>query len=191
MDGTKAIINKILDDARIEQNEILDNARAICDNKIAEANEFSVEYEKAQTEILEKEISAIISGKVLNAELDVKKAILQGKRNLIDEVFDGVKAKLSKLDKKTYCDFVNKLIAENADLSDEIILSCDNVLKDSDISESVIKDKKLKISSKRGDFKGGVYLIGNTSDKDLTFDAIVENRKEELVSIASKILFKD
>ena len=189
MEGQKAIVNKILDEATAISNNIALETSKKCDEKIIEATNWASEYTKAQNEILEQDIQNILLGKKLNAELEVKKAVLKAKRDVLEDVFDSAYNKLCKLDKASYLKLVNKLINEFADDGDEIVLSKDKVLSATDISIDKFTAKGLTVSKKFGEFIGGVMLIGKLSDKDLSFKALVENKKEMLTFMASKMLF--
>ena len=99
MDGSKAIIEKILSDAREKVKEINADADSSCSIRIADAEIWAEKYTAAQTEILEKDAESIVSGKKLNAELDVKKAVLKAKRETVEKVFSLAYKKLLSLDK--------------------------------------------------------------------------------------------
>ena len=189
MAGQKAIIEKILSDAREKVKEINADADSSCSIRIADAEIWAEKYTAAQTEILEKDAESIVSGKKLNAELDVKKAVLKAKRETVEKVFSLAYKKLLSLDKKTYLSLVTKMIDDNADDGDLIVLSSDGVISAKDIDLKAFKAKDLSVSEKKGDFSGGIMLIGKKSDKDLSFKSVIDSRKEELTAVAVKILF--
>ena len=47
----------------------------------------------------------------------------------------------------------------------------------------------ITVSEQLGDFVGGVMLIGKVCDKDLTFESVINSKKEELSSEVAKRLF--
>lgn len=189
MDGSKAIIEKILSEAREKVKEINAEAKTSCADRIADAEIWSEKYTAAQTEILKKDEESIISGKKLNAELDVKKAVLKAKREAVEKALSLAYEKLLSLDKKAYLALVKKMIDENADDGDTIILSSDGVLSVNDLNVKDFGAKELTVSATKGDFKGGVMLIGKKSDKDLSFESVIAAKREELTAVAVKILF--
>ena len=101
--------------------------------------------------------------------------------------------KLCALDKKSYFKLVSSLIEENCDENDIVVLSKDGVLSSSDIEKMpAVKDKKLSVSKDLGDFIGGVMLIGKVCDKDLSFSALISQKKEGLSnSVAEKLFGKN
>ena len=187
--GSKAIIEKILSDAKKKVKEINAEAKSSCAERISDAEEWAKKYTAAQTEILKKDEESIVSGKKLNAELDVKKAVLKAKREAVEKALSLAYEKLVSLDKKIYLNFVKKMIDENADDGDTIVLSSDGVISASDLNLKDFKAKDLTVSEKKGDFKGGVMLVGKKSDKDLSFESVIAAKREELTAVAVKILF--
>lgn len=190
MDGKEAIINRIIDDANVKAEQILEQANKASQQKIKEAKEWENAYYVEQEKLLDREVLDIIERKVTSANLDKRKIILQAKQELIGKVFEQVKNQLSKLDKKQYLSLVEKLITVSADDGDIVVLSKDNVLIKDDIAKlEVYKNKNLTVDDKKGKFIGGVMLIGKTSDKDLTFESLVNSNVESLTKVVADKLF--
>ena len=191
MEATQAIVKKIIDDANAKAQSIINNAENLVNFKINEANEFSSKYTDAQLSLAKSEASKIVERKLIVADLDVRKNLLKEKQDLITKTFDLALEKLRSLDKTNYLSFVEKLIVDNAEEGDRIVLSADEVLCEKDVNSLVVfSEKKLAIDKNRGDFIGGVMLIGKNCDKDLTFKSIVAFNKEILSSKVSQMLFK-
>ena len=132
----------------------------------------------------------VIKRRLTVADLDVRKIILKAKQDAIGEVLKEAYEKLCALKKTEYLKLVEKTVGQAADIGDEIVLSSDGVINKEDVKKlGVFSAKKLSVSEKAGDFKGGVYLIGKTCDKDLTFKALIENGKDEFISEISEELF--
>ena len=189
MEGQKAILNKILSEAKAKVKSINAEAETERNERIADADLWAEKYVSAQAEILKKETESILAGKKLNAELEIKKTVLKAKREVLDAVFVSAYEKLCAIGKKDYLALVKRLVDECADDNDTIVLSSDNVLSESDLDLKGFKAKNLRVSSSRGDFLGGVMLIGQKSDKDLSFARVLEDRKEDLTALAAEILF--
>lgn len=190
MDGKQAILNKILEDASNTANDILSTAKAQSEQLLSDATAWANQYHAENLKALEKEKKEIVERKLTVAELDVRKLTLQAKQSLIDDVFDIAIDKLCSLGKTYYKKLVVALLEQNAEKDDEIILSCDGVLNEEDLSnEEIVKKFSLKFSSVKGVFKGGIKLLGKVSDKDLTFKSLIESIKEEKTSEVAKLLF--
>lgn len=190
MDKQKAIIDKIIEDAETRAAEIISVANAEAEKSIAGGNSWAERYKSEQNAIL----NAANEDKVLRrktvAELDVKKIVLKAKQDSIESVFDSAYKKLCSLNKAEYLSFVVKLIEKSAEEKDTVVLSSDGVISETDLTSfEVVKDKNLAVSAEKGDFVGGVMLVGKICDKDLTFKSIVNESKSEFVSEVSKELF--
>lgn len=190
MDGKEAIINKILEDAKIKATKILEDSATLVKELTDNATEWAKEYTDAQNATLNKEAKEIVERRLTVAELDVRKINLADKQALIDDAFNVALDKLRSLGKTYYSKIVFKMIAESAEDGDTIVMSKDGVLCEQDFeSQEFFKSKNLKISANKGDFSGGVKLIGKKSDKDLTFSAIIESIREENTAKVAEILF--
>ena len=190
MDKQKAIIDKIIEDAETRAAEIISVANAEAEKSIADGNSWAERYKSEQNAIL----NAANEDKVLRrktvAELDVKKIVLKAKQDSIESVFDSAYNKLCLLNKAEYLSFVKKLLEKYAEENDTVILSSDNIISEKELSDlKVVTDKHLAVAAEKGDFIGGVMLVGKICDKDLTFKSIVNESKSEFVSEVSKELF--
>ena len=190
MDGKEAIIKKIISDAEQKAAEITAAADKYAEEVTSGAEEWAKNFTSARETALKKEAEEIVERRKIVAELDVKKIALKAKRETLDKIYAETEKRLCAVDKKTYLAFVLKMIAANAEEGDEIVLSSDGVLTESDVLNSAVaKEKKLTVKKTLGDFKGGVYLVGKTSDKDLTFHELTERKKEETLSETANKVF--
>lgn len=190
MEGKEAIIAKIISDAEKKAQENLRLAEEYALSVREQADFWAKEYSSAQEKTLKAETEDIIARKKIVAGLDVRKNILKTKQDILDEIYTRAEQKLCKVDKKTYLKLVLDRIEAFADEGDEVVLSCDGVISESDITESeVAKRKKITVYKKQGNFKGGVMLIGKICDKNLTFHEIILAEKEKNAPLTAKKLF--
>ena len=190
MEGKEAIIAKIISDAEkiAEENVRAAEEDALYVKKMAES--WAKEYSSAQEKSLKIETDDVIARKKIVAELDVKKALLKTKQDILDEIYLKAEQQLCKLGKKPYLSLVLSKIEEFADVGDEVVLSCDGVISEKDIADSeVAKSKKLSVAKKQGKFCGGVMLVGKICDKNLTFHEIVLAEKEKTAPLIAKQIF--
>ena len=190
MDGKEAIIAKIIESAEKKAQENVHAAEQYAVSVKEQATEWANAYSDAQEKVLQKETADIVERRKIVAGLDVRKVLLKAKQDVIDEIFARAEQKLCKVDKKTYLKLVLAKIGEFADEGDEVVLSCDGVISEKDVSESaVFKEKKLTVCKKQGKFYGGVMLIGKTCDKNLTFHDIVSAEKDKAAPTIAKEIF--
>ena len=125
MEGKEAIIAKIISDAEKRAAENLHNAEQYAVSVKEQAEEWAKNYSAAQEKVLVKETSDIVSRRKIVAGLDVRKVLLKTKQEILDEIYLRAEKKLCAVNKRTYLSLVLKMIAENADDGDEIVLSRD------------------------------------------------------------------
>ncbi|MBP5466259.1 MAG: V-type ATP synthase subunit E [Clostridia bacterium] len=190
MDGKEAIIAKIIESA---ENKARDNVHAAEEYAVSvkeQATEWAKSYSDAQEKALKKETADIVDRRKIVAGLDVRKALLKARQDVINGIYERAEQKLCKVDKKTYLKLVLAKISEFADEGDEVVLSCDGVISEKDILDSAVcKEKRLTVCKKQGKFYGGVMLVGKTCDKNLTFHEIISVEKERTAPIIAKEIF--
>lgn len=190
MDKQKAIIDKIIEDAEIKASGIISVAEADAEKSIADGNLWAEKYKSEQEIILKAANEDKLLRRKTVAELDVKKIILKAKQDAIEKVFNLTYNKLCSLSKAEYLSLVINLLENFAEENDTIILSYDDIISEKDLADrKVFKDRHLTVSAVKGDFLGGVMLVGKVCDKDLTFKSLVNETKPEFVSEVSRELF--
>ena len=189
MQGKDAIINKIIEDAENNASEIINKATEIANKKVSDAEKWASDFSDAQNIQIEKNKKDILERKKIVANLDVRKILLKAKQETVEKAFSLALKKLQNVKKDIYLEFVNKLLVENAEFEDEIILSKDGIVSLEEIKAlSVFKEMHLSVSNQRGNFVGGVVLIGKICDKDLSFESIINDKKEELnLAVVAKL----
>lgn len=190
MNGNEAIIDKILSDVKEKANAITLDAQIKAEDIIKDATEWAAEYTATREAELKKETEDIVQKKLTVAALDVRKIVLAEKQEVISKVFFSVYKMLCDLKKPAYLRLVEKLMTENAEAGDKVILAKDGVLDKNDIQGlNVYAVKKLSVSLEKGDFIGGVYLDGKVCDKDLSFKALVNQNRDKYLTKISNELF--
>ncbi len=190
MNGKDAIIKKISDDASDKCAETEKNAKARVEVLINEAEEWADEYTAAQEEILRKNASDIIKRRLTVSELEVKKILLNAKQSLIGEVFDLAEKKLCSLPENRYFALLEKLLKEYAEEGDTVVLPKDDRITFDKLKKlKVYEEKKLKAGTERGNFEGGIKLTNKYCDKDLSFNSLINNKKEDISAAVAEVLF--
>lgn len=177
--GREEIINRILADARSECDEILAAAKREADGIIASA-EARAKEELAETKAeADERAKSVADGRAAAARLDSAKIYLAEKRRVIDEIYARALSKLVDMKSADSLKLLSRLIAENAEEGDEVVLA-ENFKFAADVAKlPVIKERNLTISATRAKISGGCLLRGKKSDKDLSFDALLSADMEE------------
>ncbi len=188
--GKDAIIRKIKEDAIIKANSTLEEGAARAKTTIDNAVRDADVYKRDNMAESYVERDEIIKRKTTVASLEVKKLVLQAKKQIVDKAFDEA-AKLIKSDEKAYKNLIERMLSFVED-GDEIVLSeFDEKLVSDEFVEKTVKKlgKKATISEKRGSFKGGIKLVGKNTDKNLTLEAELAEFRREEESVVAQILF--
>ncbi len=188
--GKDAIIRKIKEDAIIKANSTLEEGAARAKTTIDNAVRDADVYKRDNMAESYVERDEIIKRKTTVASLEVKKLVLQAKKQIVDKAFDEA-AKLIKSDEKAYKNLIERMLSFVED-GDEIMLSeFDEKLVSDEFVEKTVKKlgKKATISEKRGSFKGGIKLVGKNTDKNLTLEAELAEFRREEESVVAQILF--
>lgn len=187
----QALIDKILSDGENEVNRIIAEAKKKADAKISSAKE-SVERELSKRE--EKALSFLPEQErriCSVAQLERKKTILSAKQEVMKKALDGAIKRLYALPDEEYLSIIRTMLtfAENGDI---VIISERDKER---ITESFIKEVSkalgisLTLSENHGTFSGGILLISNGYDKDMTLECELAHIKEVEEARIAQILF--
>ena len=184
----QAIVEKIIADAKAEAQAIIADAKTKAEGTVAAANARADKRKQGEKAAAEKRAESILEGKAATARLDCAKILLGEKRAVIDEVYARALKSLIDLGKAEALHLVANLLEEYAEEGDEVMFA-ENFKYAPDASKlDIVKEKKLKISAKKANIVGGLLLVGKTSDKDLSYSALLAaDREENQADIASKI----
>lgn len=190
MDSKEAIIGTIMSEAEEKAAKITQKGNEDADKLISDAKAFAEDLNnKLKSEYAFNEAETLRRRKTV-AALDAKKLVLKAKQEVLSEVFSRAYDKLCALQKSDYLALVDKLLVLSAEDGDEVVLSDDGVIADGDIkSLGVYKERNLTVSPEKGDFKGGVKLIGKICDKDLSFRQVLDEKKDSLSAKMAEELF--
>ncbi len=175
------LIERILSDAKALAQSIIDKARTESGEAIISEKNKALEIRQKNDVMLKQEADKIIARKATVAEIDAKKALLAAKVQCVDLAFKKAKDKLCALDKKAYTQLILKLIRLYAEENDVILLSEKNNVDLKALKEdTTFINKKLSLANNFGDFSGGLILKGKNYDKNLTFETLLNQQKNQL-----------
>ena len=184
----QAIVEKIIADAEREAQAIIAAAEKRAEATIATANARAEKRKQGEKAAADKKAESILEGKAATARLDCAKIMLGEKRAVIDEVYARALKTIRQMGTAEAVHLFEGLLKEYAEEGDEIVFA-ENFAYAQDVSKlGIVKEKKLKVSSKKADIDGGCLLIGKNSDKNLSYAALLAaDREENQASIAALI----
>ncbi len=182
------IVDRIISDASAEAEETMSAAKAQYEDIISKAAakaEKDMENEKAVTEA---KIKSLTDGFEASARLDAQKILLAEKRAVIDEIYDRALERLNSSSKEDALKLSETLLEKYAEEGDEIVFA-DGFKYVKEVSSlDVVKAKGLKVAFAKGSSKSGFILSGTSSDKDLSYEALLAaDREQHEAEIASRL----
>jgi len=176
------IISKAESDAKALKDEGMREAKEI----LKKAKDNTLEVEKTASGDAKKMAEAMERKELASAKLVCKRIELDAKKEVIDEVFDSLKEKISKVDERTKKRIYEKILKNTATEMDVKYAYVNP--KDRSLVKSISKGIEIKDA----DIIGGMIFENEVQNVriDCTFDSVLEDVKEECLKDVSKILFK-
>ena len=182
------VVERILSDAKSDAAAIL---KAADEKAAALQSEASLRVAALKKETEEETNAYSLSvheKKAASARLESAKILLREKRKVIDRIYELALARLVALDKETCLSMSERLLKTYAEEGDEICFAENFAFADEGKILPVALEKKLKVSSTRLKISGGFKLFGKSSDKDLSYEAILsEDRERNQAALALEI----
>ena len=177
---------RILSDAEGEAEALVCAAKEKAVQIEAEAQaEAKENREREEREVAEK-ISAMESGSAASVRLEAKKCNLKERRRVIDTIYERALQSLLSLSEKESMELIASLLKEFAQAGDTVALSEDYPYPEAAVK--VIEKAGCKLSSSRAKIRGGFYLYGKKCDRDISYEALLkEDREENQAELAAKI----
>ncbi|MDO5590887.1 MAG: V-type ATP synthase subunit E family protein [Lachnospiraceae bacterium] len=189
------------------KSQILDEAKAAADSKVAEAKEQAGEI-VAQAEAEAKKISETIAKKSeleaanyrerITSSIDLQRRthLLEAKQEMIKEVLDKAYQSLESMNEEEYFGVLLKLLAKYTLPQDgEIFFSAEDLQRMSDDFKNAVdktareKGGSLIISKEERKIENGFVLAYGGIEENCTLQAIFDAKKDELSDKVSHILF--
>ena len=184
------VVERILSDAQQDAEKTLKNAQDKADQLLADTRA-SVQDERKLAEIeAENKAKSVLEKRSADARLESSKILLAEKRKTVSAVYNLALARLNALEKEDCLRLAKRLLESYAETGDKLYFA-ENFAYASEVSAlPVIKAKNLAVQSERLPILGGMKLVGEKSDKDLSYEALLEADKDEFQAVLAKQLFK-
>ena len=188
--STQQIVERILSDATAEAQAIVEEAESKAASILADASIRAEQLQKtAEVEALAKRKS-ILEKRAADARLDGSKLMLSEKRKVINAVYDEALSRLLEISKEDCLRLVERLLTEYAEEGDEIVLAQNFAYRAELEILPIVAKKGLRICEQREKMDGGLRLKGVSSDKDLSYGALLNADREANQAALAKELFK-
>ncbi len=181
--GLDAIVEDIRAKGRAEANKISEETALEISRIIADADANAAKLKTAKEEAVRKEIERLKQQELSSANLEVKKAILNARKEIMDEVYEDAKDSVKKLPAEKNQKLLKTIIEKNENNNAKIY--------------SRNKDKQIVKKLTKLEYAGEIDCIGGivienadgTEVLDFKYDTILKNVSEQSLKPVSDILF--
>ena len=184
-------------EADFEANEIVrragEEAERIRSESEAEGTGLQGELEERARKKAEEEERRLI----VNEQLELRKQLLEKKREILDGLYDRAKGEMEKLDAGEYLDLVKRMILGGAVSGNEeiVVANGQEKLFDKVFLDALNRENELgegfRLAENPGDFSWGVVLREGRRTVDLTLGVLMEQLRERIESEIAPMLFSD
>lgn len=181
----KEVREEILNKAKQEADALLREAEKEANVIKHEAMAKAREYKERIEEMTRKTVETMEKREIAQAEFDVRKAMLEKKKEAIAQVMQEVKNSLENLPEKRRAEYITKL-CERAKGEIEISKVCANS------KDKLVIQKMKDVEYEQKNILGGI--IAQTEDDrisvDYSYETILEEIEEKILPELGKIFFK-
>lgn len=198
MNGLDRIGDKIIEEANLEAAKIIEEAEKkaleIKNQAVAKAeaerSKIDSQYREKQDELKRRLLS--------NANLDMRKRVLDTKQRMIDRAFDECLNKVSGMPVEDYRSLIKDMLLQSVVTGDEEVIFSkqDDERLDSYIITEVNDQLKamgkkgaLLLSQEKGEFKAGFILRSGGMEINSTFESLLRMIRQEIEPQVAEILF--
>ncbi|TET44845.1 V-type ATP synthase subunit E [candidate division TA06 bacterium] len=191
------VVSKIINEADAKAKELVASARTQAERIAKQASHESARIAQQAKEASAKRASEEKQRVLSSANLDIRKAMLEKKQELMDEAFQKAITRLRQKNKKEYVDLIKELLLKSVETGTEdvIVGTADKDIIDSKVISAVNKKLgrkgNLTLSKTFGSMAGGFILRRGKIDTNLSFDGLIELAREGLETEVAKILFEE
>ena len=184
------VVDKILSDANEEAIAIVGSAQDQSAKMLAESSLRAEKTREAvEKDTLEK-VESIFEKRAADARLECAKILLVEKRAVVDAVYALALQNLIALSKEDTLCMCKNLLEKYAETGDTVYFA-ENFKYASEVERLPVCEKKgLHFAKQRISMDGGMKLVGEIADKDLSFGALLAADKDEYQATLAKALFK-
>lgn len=193
--SVESIVEKIRSDGHAEAETLLAAGRKKADEIENGAKQSAEKLRRETEEDVRKRAESIAERYAAAARLDVKKIRLAARKRAVEEVYAQAKKRLFGLNEEETLFLFNRLLCAYAEEGDKVIFADGFAYEKAVTLLPVFAQKKLTVLSggqNSASIDGGMYLVGKTADKDLSFNALLKaDRAENESDVASFLFGKD
>lgn len=187
MADVEVIVKRIEADAQAQAEAIVSQATERANAAVAAA-ELAAREELAATEdALKVESAQLLSRKKTVAGLEVRKIRLGAYTEAIERAYRAALEQLCALSEADTLALLARLLEAHAEEGD-VVVTAQGAPREKIEALPVFAHKNLSLALEHGDFRGGVFLVGKTYDKSLTYESLLADGRTQTESKVLELL---
>ncbi len=197
MNGLERILKDIKDDAQVECDKIINQAKQKAGNIINEANnqaQKNLSFEQEKLKVLENDLN---NRSQSAAKLEKRRMVLSEKQKIISDIIAKAHKRILDMPDKEYFDVLMKIALKNINKGNgEIVFNTKDKkrLPQKFISDINIRAEKIGgkiiLSDKTADIDGGFLLIYGGIEENCSFEAVFHSNFEEFRDMVNRTVFE-
>lgn len=200
VDGLEKIKNRILSEAKEESQTHIKEAEAKARLIREQQNDKALKLKLSLEHDAKLSANDHKKRLIAAAELDMRKALLQSKRQMLESAFKQSISSIRQLPFSEYGEVIKgMLMSLNFSGEAEIVFSKADkesfgngfIEEMNAVLKAIGKDITIKLSQENGEFEGGFILKGKGLEINNTLESLVKLVKDEAEPLAAKVLFAD
>ncbi len=189
MKGLDAIKDKIIETSEERAKEVLDRAEQEAHALVEEAKSKAKDASDQADLLYKKEEEALLTREKSLAALESRKIRLAMRQELIDAVLDKAMVSLTGLPPAEKKALYAAILADNLQGGERVRFAAADLPLAEEIKAGSARD--FEVDANPGDFSGGLLIVRDRIDINLTFEMTLEKNRQELVALAAQELFGD
>lgn len=194
MSAEEKILQGILDDAAVQAEKIMADAKEQCDRLLEDARLRSKEYSAKTVSDALRRAKAIKQNAQSGAELTVRDAKLAKKHEEIEKTVAAAVERILALPDGEYFALLAKLVAKNAQKPGGVLLpGVNDAKRDLSVFERLLKEggTEVTVGKASPDVKNGFILKYGDVEYNLSLSAVIDDKKDILEDRINSILFTE
>ena len=187
MQDLENLIQTIIVEGTKKAKKIVDDANSEADKIMSAANEKEKEFISTQVDQIKAENENRLQLAKNSTIYRLNKQLLKEKNEIIERVFTKLKQNFLKLDDEQYESFLSAAL-DKADVGDEVNYSAKPGEAKRISNLAVFKQKGLRLG-KVVNISGGVILSNAVCNKDLSFEGLIKEKRENSIRHVAGLLF--
>ena len=189
--GKQELLNTILAEAQAKADATVAEAQAKKDSVLAQAQADQAAYLAQSAQKDEADALDLVTKAATAATMEGKKAYLATKRRILATVYDRLLQQLYALPRDKYLALVDGLLQRYAQEGDTVLVAKDCAITYGDVQSLPIARKRVLKVEYSDTLKGGVVLVSDAMDKDLSFEALCQSVQQDTEMQLAASLFED